>query len=127
MKRAKKKKAEIIINDFYTRCPQKQLFAKAIRLTSRLSQQSIANKGHYNCSYISNFENDVPLKPDVIVDIYRIYEAILYETYAALDEEIYILFCVRLMCNYAYEMYDRDMDNWDDDLKETLNRLIALL
>lgn len=127
MKHSKKQKAEIIIQDYYNTCAAKNLFAKSIRLTMRLSQQAVANKGHYNVVYISNFENDVPLRPDVIYDIYQVYEKLLYSVYAELDEYYYILFCMRILCNYAYEVYDKKIDSWDEDLKGSLNKLIALL
>ena len=75
----------------------------------------MAQKMHYGSMYLSDFENDIPLRPEVANNIYDAYHRFAYELYEQYDTQDYISWCIRVICNYG-EILHEDGDHKDDEL-----------
>ena len=111
MKSSRKKKAEILLQDFFNKAKFGNLVCKGIRKTLHYSQSTMAQKLHYGHMVISDFENDVAMNPDKIYEIYRAYQSVLYDVYGSLNEKDYILFVLRIICNYGTVLHEEDKDD----------------
>lgn len=122
MKGSRKQKAEVLMQDFFNKAKYGNLVCKGIRKTLHYSQSTMAQKLHYGHMIISDFENDVAMNCDKIYEIYKAYQTVLYEVYAKLDEKDYILFVLRIICNYGTVLHEEDKD--DDNL---VSKFISIL
>ena len=119
------KKVDMLINDFLTRMSRSRC-AKAIRKTFHYSQTTMANKMHYNSSYISDFENEVPLNKRTYQDMCMTYSKMVYEQSLDMSTQDYILWCIRLVCNYGEVCHEDAIFDYDETIKKFLVKFAEL-
>lgn len=121
-----KHKADLLYSDFFTLAKRSNLVCKAVRKTLHYSQATMAQKLHYGAMYVSDFENDIPLRPEVISGIYKGYSEIVYNQYSKLDDQDYILWCLRVVSNYATVSHEHDYHDDDELVKKFILKFAEL-
>lgn len=120
-----KKKADLLLQDFITRANHPHKIEQAVRKTLHYSQATMAQKMHYCSIYVSDFENDVPLKPSVQEGIWKCVHEINYELYAKLSDQDFILYCIRVVSNYGSACHDSEL--YDEELIQKFLESLAKL
>lgn len=120
-----RRKVDLLFQDFITRAKYEGKVGKAVRKTMHYSQATMGQKLHCSPSYISDFECGIDLRPDIICGMWRSINSMNYEMFAKLSSQDYILYCIRVIANYATACHEADLDD-DELVKKFLTKLTEL-